>query len=73
MCLHLNAHLLKKVFFGCGVIKILKRQDKELRKLNKNTIAKKLRLGSNFTRAELYSRKSAVRIGLIKPKTAVVM
>ena len=66
-----NVYLLKKVFFGCGVIKLLKRQDKELRKLYKTTIDKKFRLGSNFSIAALYSIKNAVVIGLIKPKTAI--
>ena len=36
-----------------------------------STIVKKLRLGGNFPRAVLDSRKKSVGIGLIKPKTAV--
>ena len=43
-----------------------------LRKLHEK-IAKKLRLGSNFPRAALCSRKNAVGIGMIKPKTAIAM
>ena len=63
--------MIKKFFFWCRVIKLLKRQDKELRKLYKSTIDKKLRLGSNFPIAALYSIKNAVVIGLIKPKKAI--
>ena len=37
------------------------------------TLTKKMRLGSNLLRIALYSRKSAVGIGLTKPKTAVTM
>ena len=68
---YFNAYLLKKVFFGCRVIKLFKCQHKELRKFCETTIAKNLILGSNFPRAALSSRKNAVRIGWIKPKTAV--
>ena len=34
-------------------------------------MSKKLRLGSNFPRAALNSRKNEVRIELIEPKTAI--
>ena len=42
MCLYFNAYFLKKVFFGCRVMKISKQQDKELRRLYETTLAKKL-------------------------------
>ena len=54
-------------------MKITNNQDKELRKLYETTIAKKLRLGSNFPRAAMHSRKSAVGIGLVKPKTVIAI
>ena len=65
---HFNACFLKKMFFGCGVINLKDRQYKELRKLHETKIAKKLRLGSNFPRVALHSRKNAVEIGLINRK-----
>ena len=71
MHLCFNACFLKKVFFECRVIKLLKSQDKELRKFHESAIAKNLRLGSNFPRVSLHSRKNAVGIRLIKPKIAV--
>ena len=58
--LHFNACLIKKVFFGRGVINLADRKDKELRKLYETAISKKIRVGSNFPRASLYSRKNAV-------------
>ena len=54
-------------------MKITNNQDKELRKLYETTLAKKLRLGSNFSRAAMCSRKSAVEIGLVKPKTVIAI
>ena len=54
--------------FGCGVIDLKDHQPEEFRKLHETTIAKKLRLGSNFPREALNSRKNAVGLGLIKPK-----
>ena len=70
---YFNAYLLKKVFFGCGVMKISKQQYKGLRRLYEIPLAKKLQLGSNFPRSALCSRKSTVGIGLINPKTVAVM
>ena len=41
MYLYFNAYLLKKVFFGCEVMKITNNQDKELRTLYETALAKK--------------------------------
>ena len=68
MHLCFNACLLKKIFFGCVVIKLKDRQDKELQKLHKTTINKKLILGSNFPRASFCSKNNAVGTCLIKRK-----
>ena len=54
MHLYFKACLLNKLFVGRGVIKIKDHQDKKLLKLCETTIAKKLRLGSNFSRASLH-------------------
>ena len=71
VCFCFNPCLLKKVFFGCEVLKLLMRQDRELRKFCESTIAKKIMLGSTVPKEALCSKNSAVGIGLIKPKTAV--
>ena len=60
MSLHFNAHLLKKTFVGCWVIKLKHHQDNALRKWHEATIAKNLRLGCKFPRATLHSRKNAM-------------
>ena len=67
MHLHFNAYLLKDSF-QMWVITLKDHQDKVLRKLDETTIAKKLRLGINFTREAFNLRKKAIGIGLIKPK-----
>ena len=46
--------------FGCGVIKLEDHKDKALRKFHEKSIAKKLRLGSNFLRAALHSIKNTI-------------
>ena len=48
---------MKKVFFGCGTIELKDQKDRVLRKMYETKIAKKLRLGSNFTRAALFFDK----------------
>ena len=73
MHMHFNAYLMKKVFFGCGIIELKDQQDRVLRKMHETTIANKLRLGNNFLRAALCSRKNAIGIGMIKMKTVMTM
>ena len=69
MCMDFNAYLMKKMFFGFGIIELKDQKDRALIKLHETTIAKKLRLESNFPREASCSRKNAVEAGLIKPKT----
>ena len=72
MHLYFNTRLLNNSFFGCGVIKIKDHQNKAIRKMHEKN-RKNITLASNFTGVALNSRKNAVRIGFIKPKTAVAM
>ena len=73
ICLYFKTRLLKKVFFVCGVIKLIDHQDKALRKLHETNIDKKLRLGCNFPRAKCYWGKNSVGMYSIKQKIVVVI
>ena len=60
-------------FLGLRIIELKDQQEIVLREIHETTIAKKLRLGSNFSRETLYSRKNILGIALIKPKKEVEM
>lgn len=71
--LYFNTYLAKSVLFRCGIVKLTLAQTTELQKMYKVIIAKKLRLGSTFLRAILYSRQNVMGLGLIKPIIVIVM
>ena len=69
--MYYNMYLIKKVYFGCGVISITSQQERILKKIYEPIILKKLGLSENFPRAVLYSRKTALGVGLIAPRTII--
>ena len=64
-------HLMKMVYFGCGIVEINERQEKYLQSFYEITILNKLRLSKKFLRRILYVRRNMIGIGLIYPKTAI--
>ena len=70
-CTHYNMHLIKQVYFGCGVLKLTSKQEKTLLEISERAILKKLGLSEKFPRAVLHSRKTALGVGLMKPTTIV--
>ena len=73
MHMHFNAYLVKKEIFWVWNNWAQRATRYNYKKIHEIIIAKNLRLGSNFPRASLYSRKNSVGIGLINPKTALSM
>ena len=69
--MYYNMYLIKKVYFGCGVISIMFQLERILKKIYEPIILKKLGLSENFPRAVLYSRKTALGVGLIAPRTII--
>ena len=61
------------VFFGCGVIELNKKQEDELRRIYEQPMLIKLGLSRKYPRTALYSRKSALGIGLMKPNTIIAI
>ena len=68
-----NMYLTTQVYFGCGIVKLLPQQERILMKLSKRVLVKKIGLGENFPREVLYSRKSALGVGLLKPTTVLAI
>jgi len=66
-----NAYLIKKVYFGCGIMTLELSQEMILRKIYEPVILRKLQLSEKFPRNVLYMRNGALGIGLLKPKTIV--
>ena len=66
-----NVCLIKKVYFGCGIMHVSKQQEKELKKIYEPVLLKKLGLSENFPRSALCSRKTALGVGLLAPRTII--
>lgn len=66
-----NMCLIKKDYFGCGMMSLAPQQEKILKKICEPIILKKLGLSQNFPRTVLHSRKSALGVGLLVPRTIV--
>ena len=67
--MHSNMCLIKNVYFRCGIMSLTPQQEKTLKKMCEPIILKKLGLSQNFSRAALHSRKSALGVGLLTPRT----
>ena len=63
--LYYNMYLITKVYFGCSIIHLTEQQELELKKIYKPVILRKLGLSENFPRYILYSRKTALGVGLL--------
>ena len=66
-----NVYMIKSVFFGCGIIELNEQQERELRRIYKEPLLLKLGLSRKFPRDVLYSRKSALGVGIMKPSTII--
>ena len=68
-----SMYLCRKVFFSCRIINMNNTQEKELMRIYEPIILKKIGLGEKFPRLCLYSRRSALGIGLLKPTTILAI
>ena len=71
--IYYNMHLIKNVYFGCGIVHLTKSQERMLLDICEKTILNKLGLSEKFPRDILYARKSALGIGLLKPTTIIAI
>ena len=62
--MYYNMYLMRKVYFGCGIITLMPNQEKILMKISKSILLRKMGLSKKFLRKMLYTRKSALGIGL---------
>ena len=60
-----NMYLLRSVFFGCSMVEISEKQEKELKKIYEILLLTKLKLGEKFPRRILYTRRTALGVGII--------
>ena len=66
-------YLIKQVYFGCGIISITPAQEKILMQISKAILLKKLGLSKKFPKKILYSRKSELGVGIMKPTTMITI
>ena len=69
--IYYNAYMIKSVCFGCGIIELSEEQEIELKKIYEEPLLIKLGLSRRFPRAVLHSRKSALGIGIMTPRTII--
>ena len=72
-CVFFNVCLITQVFFGCGIIILNDKQEEILMKIMECTLLKKLGLSERFPRKILYSLKSQLGVGIMKPSTIIAM
>jgi len=69
--LYYNMYLTTNVYFGCGVMYLMPKQEEILKKIYKPVLLQKIGLSIKFPRKIVYARKSALGIGLIAPSTII--
>ena len=57
---HCNMNLLYQAYFGCGIIRLMQNQEKELMKISENILLKKMELSAKLSRRILCARKLAL-------------
>ena len=71
--MYFNVYMIKSVYFGCGIVELNKQQENELGRIYEEPMLLKLGLSRKFPRTALYSRKSALGVGLILPSTLIAV
>ena len=67
--MYYNMYLIKKVYYGGGILTINKKQEAILRSIYESVLLHKMGLSKKFPRKVLYARKSALGVGLMAPRT----
>jgi len=71
--LYFNVYLTRSVFFGSNIVELTPLQEKELMRIYERSLLRKIGLSKTFSCYALYTRRSALGIGIIKPSTIVAM
>ena len=66
-----NACVIKSVHFGCGIAELNDQQEKKLRRTCEEPLLVELGLSRKFPRNVLHSRKSALGVGIMTPRTMI--
>ena len=69
--LYYNAYLIKNMYFGSRVMPLIEKQEITLKQIYEPVILRKMNLSEKFPRSVLYSRKTALGIELMAPKTII--
>ena len=68
-----NIYSHEKVYFRCGIMSIIEKQEKESMRIYEPVILNKLSLSKKFPRWVLYARKSALSVRLMKLPTMIII
>ena len=67
-----NMYQIKTVYFGYGIFRLLPQQEQILMKIRKTVLLVKLGLSEKFPRRIIYTKISALGVGLLKLSTIVL-
>ena len=71
MNIYINTNLINRIYFKSEIIDLSNKQDKEVKRIYKTLILKKLILSKKFPRRVLHMRRFTLGIGYIRPKTVI--
>ena len=69
--IYYNVYLIKKVYFGYGILQINNKQEKILQVIYKEPIVKKLGYSMKIPKRVIYIRRNTLGIGILKPKMII--
>ena len=71
--MYYNLYMITNVYFGCGIFKLHRNEELELRRLYESTILRKLGFSVNFPRKLMYVSKEMLGLGLLLPSTMIAI
>ena len=66
-----NEYFIKSIYFRIGIMELSKNQKNTLVKIYESTLLSKLEYSKKFLQRVLYTRKSPLGIGIMRPETIV--
>ena len=71
--IYFNMCIMKSIFFRTGILKVILKQEEELKSIYEPVILNKLGLSKIFLRKLLYTKKTSIRIELLLLKTVLAI
>ena len=70
---YFNIYLIKHVYFRYEVLQLNQKQEGELMKISEATMIRKIGLSNQFPQKSLYTKKSQLGVGILKPSAIIAI